>query len=426
MTSTNRIKAPLKKEISTIDFVLPEKWTLSNGTPVWGLQAGSQDLVKIDLLFNAGSWYQNENLVAGLTNAFLNQGSKKYTASEIAGIFDFRGAYLQLNADQQYGYVSILTLNKHIEEILEATADLVLNPTFPDKEIKTQIAKRKQQFIIENSKVKTLAHKKFSQVLFGEKHPYANTNTTEDFDLLTPEKLKQFHAQNYSMSNCKIVVAGNYTDELKILLDKYLGNNTDTTNKNEPDYKASPSEIQKHFIPKENAVQSAIRIGKEVVNCDHPDFHGLTILTTILGGYFGSRLMTNIREDKGYTYGIGASIVTFPHAAYLSITTETGADVCTKAVTEIYNEIEKLREQPVGEVELEIVKSYLLGETLRNFDGIFAMSNSLKTLLEAGLDYSHYEKFVEEIRTITPEQLQILALKYYKTEELYEVIAGKV
>jgi zinc protease len=425
MTRLNRSQTPDIKEISKIDFILPEKWKLTNGIPLWGLKAGSQELVKIDFIFDAGSWYQTENLVAGITNSFLNQGSKNYSAQEIAETFDFRGAYLHLNADQQFGNVSILSLTKYLDEILKVASDIINYPLFPEKEVMTHIAKRKQQFIIENNKVKTLAVKKFSQVLFGNGHPYANTNTIADFDNLTRDKLVAFHEENYRLDHCKILVAGNYDDSLKTMLNTYFGNVEVTFKNGEPQHVIHPAAMKKHFIEKDDAVQSAIRIGKEVVNRDHPDFHGLTVLATILGGYFGSRLMTNIREDKGYTYGIGSSIVTFPHAAYFTVMTEVGTEVCSQAIGEIYIELQKLIDEPVSEEELGTVRSYLLGDMLRNFDGVFALSNSLKTLIESDLGYSHYEQYIDVVKNITAEKLQQLAQQYLRPEDMFEVIAGK-
>lgn len=423
----NRIEAPFTNEISNISFVLPEKWHLSNGIPVWGINTGSQELVKIDFTFEAGTWYQPKNLIAGLTNTFMNQGSEKYSAQEIAEIFDYRGAYLQLNADQQFGNVSILTLNKYLPEILEVTASVMLNPTFPKKEIKSQITKKKQQFLIENNKVKTLAQKKFSQSLFGVDHPYSNSNKIEDYDLLNREDFVRFHRENYTAQKCKIVVAGNYSDELKTLLDNYFGQQNFVSK--HPiqafSFEPSPATERVHFIEKSDALQSAIRMGKLVVNREHPDFQGLSILATILGGYFGSRLMTNIREDKGYTYGIGAGIYAMPNAAYFTISTEVGTDVCEAALKEIYFEIERLQQELVGDEELTVVRNYLLGETLRSFDGVFALSGSLKTLIEANLDYDHYNNFVYVLRNITPEEIRDLAIKYLQKEEILEIVAGK-
>ncbi len=423
----NRKKAPKVNNLFDIDYLLPERWTLKNGIDVWGINAGSQELVKIDFMFDAGTWYQSKNLVAGMTNMFLNQGTERFSAQQIAEIFDFRGAYLQLSADQQFGNVTILTLNKYLPEILDVTADIIKRPVFPEKEVKTQIAKKRQTFIIENNKVKTMSQKKFSRVLFGEYHPYANTNTIGDYEKFGRADLVDFHSRQYTSSGCKIIVAGLYNESLKKWLETYFGEDEwgKTEASGQPEFEIVPSKQMEHFIEKNDAVQSAIRMGRLFPNRTHPDFFGLNILITLLGGFFGSRLMMNIREDKGYTYGIGAGIFTLPKAAYLSIMTEVGAGVCKSALDEIYKEISKLQNELVPAHELEIVRNYLLGETLRSFDGIFAMSGSLKTLVESDLDYSHYDNFVKTIRTIRAEDLMQLAQKYLQKDDIYEVVAGK-
>jgi predicted Zn-dependent peptidase len=221
------------------------------------------------------------------------------------------------------------------------------------------------------------------------------------------------------------LVAGKYDDSLSALLETYFGDTGLTFRNEEPVHVVQPNDEKKHLVAKHDVIQSALRIGKQVANRENRDFHGLTVLSTILGGYFGSRLMANIREDKGYTYGIGCSIVTFPHAAYFNVTTEVGATVCANAITEIYSEIQRLIDEPIGDEELEVVRNYLLGDMLRNFDGVFALSNSLKALIESGLDYSHYEQYLTEIRTITPTRLQQLAAKWLQPADMYEVVAGK-
>ncbi|MDA3880056.1 MAG: pitrilysin family protein [Prolixibacteraceae bacterium] len=425
----NRKLAPGINNVYEIDYLLPEKWKLDNGIDIWGINAGSQELVKIDFMFDAGSWHQSRNLVAGMTNALMSQGTGKYSAQQIAEIFDFRGAYLQLSADQQFGNVTILTLNKYLPEILDVTADVIKNPTFPAKEVKTQLAKKKQHFTIENNKVKTIAQKKFSVVMFGDEHPYSNTNVVVDYETLTRDDLVCFHSERYTSDNCRIILAGCYDRQVKELLQKYFGDSNWSRNGEKvqnPEYIIKPSMQMAHFFEKTDALQSAIRIGRHLPNRAEPNFFGLNILITILGGYFGSRLMMNVREDKGYTYGIGAGIFTQPNAAYLNIITEVGVNVCGAALDEIYSEIDRLQNEPVPDEELDIVRNYLLGETLRSFDGIFAMSASLKTLIESSLDYSHYDSFVQAIRSVTPAELQLLAQKYLNREELYQVVAGRV
>lgn len=422
----DRTIQPEINDIESVKYLLPEQWQLGNGINVWGLNGGSQELVKIDFIFEAGTWYQPANLVAGLSNAFMNQGSLNYSAQEIAEIFDAKGAYLTLNADQQFGSVSILTLNKYFAEIMKVTADVIKNPVFPQKEISTQIAKKKQQFIVENNKVKVLAQKRFSQVLFGESHAYANTNKASDYSNLKREHLVDFHRKHYIANNCRIIVAGLYNGEVKDALEHYFGDQSsmEGIGPSQRDNLIQSASVREHFVKKAGSLQSAMRVGRLVPNRTHPDYNGLSILATILGGYFGSRLMMNIREEKGYTYGIGAGIFSMKNAAFFSVSTEVGTEFCRPTLDEIYAELKRMCDEPVPAHELDTVKRYLFGETYRSFDGVFAMSNSLRALVEADLDYSHYDGFIDKLKTITPAELQELACKYLNPADMFQVVAG--
>jgi predicted Zn-dependent peptidase len=424
----DRTIAPLSHPVELAEFIEPEIHRLDNGITVYAINAGSQELAKIELIFDAGSCYQDHNFVAGLSNAFMGQGSALYSAQEIAETFDSRGAYLNFSADQHFGTVNILTLNKHLEAILDVAADVVKRPTFPEMEVNAQIAKRKQQFVVENSKVKILAQKAFSKALFGDAHPYANTNSIEDFDLLSPGLFRQFHQQHYTAKRCRIVVAGLLNGHTIALLNRYFGGNDWGTSDGATSrgFVVAPSPSKKIWVERPDSMQSAIRVGALMPNRSHPDFFGLSILTTLFGGYFGSRLMANIREDKGYTYGIGASVVAFPNEAYLTVSSEVGKDVCRAALDEVYHEMVRLQDEPVPDGELEPVRAYLLGEFLRSFDGIFALSGSFRTLLEVGLDYSHYLNYLDTLKTITSAELQSLAQKYYSPGDMFEVVAGPV
>ena len=151
----------------------------------------------------------------------------------------------------------------------------------------------------------------------------------------------------------------------------------------------------------------------------------MLVLNTILGGYFGSRLMKNIREEKGYTYGISSHIISLHHSGYLTIVSEVGADVYKKAITEIYKEIKILREKPVPYDELTLVKNYLLGELLRMFDGPFALADSFRSILEYGLNYDFFNKGIDTVKNITPEEILSLARKYLNEESFTQVVAGR-
>jgi len=145
----------------------------------------------------------------------------------------------------------------------------------------------------------------------------------------------------------------------------------------------------------------------------------------VFGGYFGSRLMANIREDKGYTYGIGSAMVSFRHAGYFTISTEVGAEVTKDAIKEIYFELNKLQTEKISENELSLIRNYMLGTFLRSIDGPFALADRFKGIYFNGLNYDYYERYVETIKSITPKQLQDLANKYLKKDEMIELVVGK-
>jgi len=421
----NRSIQPAVNPIEHIDIVKAEKRTLSNGIPVHFVNAGTQDVVKIDFIFEAGSWFQKANLVASMCNSMLEEGSTNYSAAEIAEKFDFYGAHLQLTVDQNQGFVNLISLGKHLPAMLEVMEDLIKRSAFPEHELKVLIDKNKQKWLLENEKVRTLCQKKFTQVMFGDEHPYAINNKLEDFDRIIREDLIQFYQSFYHSGNCQILVAGKVDEVvLQMLDDRFGGSDWSQKPIEVPEYGIHSSPRKRHHVEKANGLQSAIRVGKFWVSKSHPDHHALSILTTILGGYFGSRLMTNIREEKGYTYGIGSFVLNLKRSSYLVISTEVGNDYIEPTLKEITLEMKRLQNEPISENELETVKSYLLGEFLRDFDGPFALAGSFKAINDFGLDYSFYDEYLHILRNITSEQLMQLAKQYLNPKDFYTVVAG--
>ncbi|MBI9038947.1 MAG: insulinase family protein [Bacteroidales bacterium] len=418
---------PEIKQIEKINLNEPEKLFLNNGIPVYSIKSGTQDVVKIDLFFEAGSIRQQKPFVAFSANMLLKEGSSKYTSSVIAELLDYHGAYIETINQKDLAIVSLYSLNKHLEKLLPLLSDIIFSPKYPEKEFDVFIQKQRQEYKVNIEKVKYLAMQKFNQLIFGKNNPYGQIVELNDFDTLKPFDLRNFHKRFYDAANCKIIISGKINDKLFGLLNLNFGNI-----KVNSKYKIDTVKIdipsitdRKDIIIKENAMQSAIRIGKILFNKTHPDFMGLTVLNTVLGGYFGSRLMMNIREDKGYTYGIGSGLASLHNSGFFFIASEVGTEVSKDAINEIYIELRKLTEEKIPEDELDLVRNYMLGSFMRSIDGPFALAEKYRSVLEYNLDLKYYSKLIETIKSITSSDLLNLAQKYFIEDTMIELLVGK-
>jgi predicted Zn-dependent peptidase len=424
----NRTILPSVNEISDVELIRATEKKLGNGIPVYSVNAGSQELVRIELIFNAGFTVQPAPLVAASVNDLLDEGTADMNAQQIADRIDYYGAFLETEVAHDQATVSLFTLNKYLGEVLPVIEALVKGPVFPEKELNVNIQNRRQKFVVSTRKVADVARKKFNQLLFGNHHPYGYFVELSDFDHVTRQQLVDFHAQHYTADDCKIVVSGKVNETALKLLDKHFGGKDwgrKGVLKNGLGYHFDATLKGPHLVLKEDALQSAIRIGKVMFNKTHPDFLEMLVLSTVFGGYFGSRLMSNIREDKGYTYGIGSAMVSMKEAGYFFIATEVGVEVTQKAIDEIYLEMKRLREEPVGMDELGLVRNYLLGSFLGSIDGPFALADRFKGILTYGLGYEYYDNYIRAIKTTSPQRLMELAQKYLRQEDMVELVAGK-
>lgn len=424
--SINRTIAPEYKNIDTFNLLPIETFKLDNGIQVHLMQAGSQDVCKLDFLFPAGSIQANQPLLASITNKALSEGTQNFTGAEISEKLDFYGAFIGQQAQFHHSIVTLVTLSHFLPQTMEILEGIIKNPVFEQKEIDTLLNKRKQEFLIESDKVKTLATRAFTQNLYGKDHPYGNYLTLEDFEKLTRQNVIDFHQKTYIPKGTHIIISGQPGDNFKALLSKHFGQTWSTA---EPIADNKPQQLnpteKEIFVAKEDALQSSIKIGVPLFNKEHPDFHGMQILNAVLGGYFGSRLMTNIREEKGLTYGISSFIMTYKHAGFLVISSDVKAENRELAIKEIYSEIAQLRNEAIGEDELNLVRNFLIGDMIRNFDGPFATSDNYRGLIDLNLSPDYFNQFFKELTSITSERLQQLAQKYLKEENIITVVAGK-
>jgi len=418
--------APAVHSVDKIDFIEPIHQLLPGGTSFFTLYGGTQEVVKLDFSFKAGTWYENARLESMMAASLISEGTTAKTAREIADRIDFYGAQLGSIPYYDNNYVSLLSLKKHLPHLLPLLAEIIRDASFPEHEFEIIRQKRKQRALVDAEKVGLVAQRSFLRALMGAGHPYSPIASPEAYDDVTLEGAKSHYLRHYYSANATLFASGDVDEEVQKMIVQNFGAGWGTPfpfKKDQPQVNSSTE--RNYFIERENANQNAISIGKRVPAQHHPDSAGLKLVTTILGGYFGSRLMSNLREEKGLTYGIHASVVSFVRDAIFMIHAEVTSEKTEEAIREIFHEMERLREELVQESELGPLRSFLLGRMLEDFDGPFARSQSFSSLYEAGLEVGYFDKIIHAIKYTTPGQIREIARTYLDPETMYTVAAGK-
>lgn len=418
---------PEIQALKNFRILTPVRTTLPNGIPLTVINAGEQDVVRMDILFAGGRWQQSQKLQALFTNRMLREGTAKYTAATIAEKLDYYGSWLELSSSSEYAFITVYSLNKYLAKTLEVVESMIKEPLFPEKELRTILDSNIQQYMVNTSKVDFLAQRSLLKSLYGEQHPCGKIVTEEDYHAITPEVLRDFYNRYYHSGNCSIFLSGKVTEDI-------INRVTDTFGTPFGKYQLQLPEIsypfaavpeKRIFTEREDAMQSAVKMGCTTITREHPDYAKLRVLMTLFGGYFGSRLMSNIREEKGYTYGISAGIMFYPDSGLLIVSTETDNEYVEPLIQEVYHEIDRLHQESVSVDELTMVRNYMLGEMCRSYESPFSLADAWIFIATSGLEDGYFSRSLHAVNEITPAEIQDLAQRYLCKETLKEVIAGK-
>lgn len=399
-----------------------EKFQLKNGVEVYAVDAGAEEVLAVEWVFYAGNWFEEQNLVAATTNFLLRNGTSKKTAFQINEYFEYYGSYLNRACYNETATITLHCLSKHIKELLPSVRELIVDSVMPQDELDIYKQNMKQRLKVNLKKSDFVAGRLIDVYLYGEKHPYGKYSRLEEFDEVNREHLLDFYKKYYQQGKLVMFVAGKLPADIAALLDQYFGDL--------PNNPVLLSEILAHAATEkkyritndEAGVQGSVRMARPFPNRHHPDFMKVMVLNTLLGGFFGSRLMSNIREEKGYTYGIYSFLQNHIHDTAWMISTEAGKDVCEATIEEVYKEMKLLREEVVDEDELLLVRNYMMGGILGDLDGPFQIMARWKNIVLNNLTEQYFYDSIHTIKTISAEELQFLAQKYLKPEEFYELV----
>ncbi|HEY4148361.1 MAG TPA: pitrilysin family protein [Chitinophagaceae bacterium] len=422
----NRLEAPAIKDAIDFDLKLKpyNKYTLDNGIDVYAIDAGEEEVLQVEWVFFAGNWFEEQNMVAATVNHLLKNGTSTKNAFRLNEHFEYYGAHLNRACYNETATIVLHSLSKHLPHLLPVVQELIIDSIFPEEELQIYKQNNKQRLEVNLKKSEFVAGRLIDEYVFGIDHPYGKYSTFEGYDALNRPTLQAFYKQYYQQGKCIIFTAGKLPKDIMEQLNKNFGQlPVGQTAISEKSHLVKPAAEKKYRIINDaDGVQGSIRMARPFPNRHHPDFTKVMVLNTLFGGFFGSRLMDNIREDKGYTYGIHSYLQNHVHESAWMISTEAGRDVCEATLTEVYKEMEDLRDELVDDDELLLVKNFMLGSVLGDLDGPFHIIGRWKTIILNNLPETFFYDSIRTIKTVSAEELKALSNKYLQPEAFYELV----
>lgn len=417
---------PVIKPMEMDDLALPVTKVMPNAVPMHVLQGDSSGAVRLELLFRGGYGVQDKPLQATFTNRMLREGAGGMSADEISGKLDFHGAWIETYSSQNCNHVTLYALAKHFPELLGLLETLVKQPVFPQDNLDIIKRNAKGYYSVNTRKVDVVAQRYFENSLWGSGHPLGHVVELSDYDSITRDDILSYYNKVYGSKNCSVFISGSVNDDLLNLLELHFGKEEWGAGPVVENLQPAMPEtiIGRRNIPMEDTMQCGIKIGFMAMESGNSDLYGFRFLTVLLGGYFGSRLMSNVREENGYTYHISAEIDAYGKRNAFMISSETANEYVECCIEEIYKEIDKLVHESIPEEEVEHVRNYILGEMCREFEGLAPRSEIFVNALLSGDGFLSVNAYLEVVRSITAAELQDIACRYMKKESMIEIVAG--
>jgi predicted Zn-dependent peptidase len=418
----NRAEAPPYTISRSFDLPKPTRLLVNENFQAYAFHQVQQALVKIDVVFKAARWHEKIKGISHFTAQMLDKGTQQKNASEVAEWFDQFGAHVESSSGADYTTVSLYSLSSQISNVLPLFIELLKVPSFPESELDLLKGIYLQNLRINREKNNYVAGQLIRKILFGESHPYGGSIEEQDLSLIDPKAIRSFFDQYYKPAY--IFITGQMQESL---INQFLQNLSSQSTKklvDFTDHETLQRAPEKVSIRKDDSIQTSIRIGTRSINRNHNDYFSFVLANHLLGGFFGSRLMKNIREEKGLTYGIYSSIQPFLHDSMFVIGADVNKENQEATLTEIKNEIEALANKSPGPKELDAARNHFLGSLQLDMANPFSISEKIKNVVLYQLDEYYYENLFTKISTVTPSQVSSVLSSHVHFQELSSAVVG--
>ncbi len=425
MTDLDRTQAPAFQTIQHVSFPEAQAYTLDNGLALRVVNAGEQPVLRLELIFRTGGWYETQPGAAYFAVRMLNEGTRRRTAAQLSEAFDQYGAFTEFNPGNDRSSLTVYCLARHLPTLLPVLQEILHESTFPEQELETLKSITRQTLKVNLEKTAYVASQQFRMRVFGENHPYGRSQQEAHVAAVTTQTVRDFYETAIAGQPFTLFLAGRVSEqEVKWLNDAFGQEKIASEVAKIP---AHPVRVRNHapeLVERPDSLQSTIRLGKRLFTRRHPDYFKFMVLNEVLGGYFSSRLMKNIREEKGLTYGISSNLTSLAHEGYFVIGTDVNKENTAHTLDEIGKEIARLQTEPVPESELETVRNFMLGSFVGALNTPFEIADRYKTIYFDDLPADFYQRYVENLRAVTPDDVRDMARQHLDLATMQEVVVG--
>lgn len=409
----NRTIAPELQRLTDFALPRPQVHVLPNQQKVYALQTGVQPVLQLQVYFHAGKWAEEVPGLALFASKMLTEGTKSHTAAQLNEMLESKGIFWGVGSENDLFSITFYLLEKHLGLALDVLQELLQEATFPEEAMERERKTALQQLAVNESKTNYIASRKLRETLYGNNHPYGYTLSSELLEGLSLKQVVRHYTNCIRGRDFTAILVGDVQEKHFVLLNHTLGALEATSPLKPQEFPLLPEldgVLQDDIWP--DALQTSLRIGKPLFDAHHPDRLPFMVMNTLFGGYFGSRLMRNIREEKGYTYGISSGISFMLNDTSFRISAEVQKEHRLQALEEVKKEMQELQNVKVSASELELVQNYMAGGYAKSVGNPDALGSYMKSIIFLGLPADYYDRYVSQIYAVSPEQIQQMAQEY--------------
>ncbi len=426
MTSINRAIPPKIQPIEAFSMAKPRQEELPNGIPAFFFDNPYLDLIHILLQVRTGSMYQLEKHVCNFAFTLLRESSARFSSQEMSEKLDYYGTNVTVNVGLECVQIIISVPKNNMAKILPMVADFITFPEYRAENLR----------IMQDKEIKNLAYNvqktdycswriMWREMLGGLFPAVSKFATAETINALTTSQLKDFHQQYFCAENVTLFVTGNLDEPMKEIIRKSWSSIPHGAPAPRlPEIPMSVNAGQLFYEPMPNVMQSSIVLCSLSTGYNDNDRTAFSVLNTLTGGYFSSRLMQNLRERQGLTYGVSSSSTYFGNQSVFAISSDVNADRTQEALNACFEELQRLQDELVSDEELNMVKNYLAGIQLRAVDTTVNAMQKFAYWHRFGLDEIEMYRYLSEIKKVTPEEIFRLAKKYFSYNNFTRIVVG--